>query len=307
MEPEDRPGWTEIIESLRKGLESHGPPGQGPCFYRRRKVKVENQTTVVASSSSSSSTRFLEMQQQGTRPVQSQALPIIWEKDFGFAKWEKISVWRELLQGHDIPNGEAALKALMPREVARALEDIATVEVNIASKSREVKAAWFAAMESWVPQTPAASEAWQEIKENFTIDDPKSFRSTCYGKVFYDWNEESPVEFNAWLKAVEEAWRQNTFLKTWRAAYFEIENLKRRVLGLRISPAVKVGSGWEADMNFMLLKDFNSLLERAKSEALEKAKRVQELFTEHSKSPPFFPTVDWPNLIQRSNLIFEDE
>ncbi len=192
MEPEKRPGWTEIIESLSKELESHGPPGQGPCFYRRRKVgipKAENQTTVVASWSSSSgspvslgmqasssrmeslpnsehqtpgsfsSTGLLEMQQQGTGPVKSQALPIIWEKDYGFAKWEKILVWRELLQGHDIPNGEAALKALMPREVARALEDIGTVKVNVASKSREVIAAWFAGMESWVPQTPAASES----------------------------------------------------------------------------------------------------------------------------------------------------
>ncbi|CAM6029168.1 unnamed protein product [Sphagnum balticum] len=153
MEPEKRPGWTEIIESLSEELEAH-PPGQGPRFYRRMKFgipKAENQTTVVASSSSSSaspvslgmqasssrleslpnsehqtpgsfsSTGLVEMQQQGTGPVKSQALPIIWEEPYDFRELENIVVWRELLQGHDIPNGAAALNAL----VSRALEDIA--------------------------------------------------------------------------------------------------------------------------------------------------------------------------------------
>jgi serine/threonine protein kinase len=324
MEPEKRPGWNEIIESLSEELESH-QPGQGPRFYRRMKVgipKAENQTTVVASSSSSSasavslgmqasssrleslpnsehqtpgsfsSTGLLEMQQQGTGPVKSQDLPIIWEEDYDFAKWEKISVWREVLQGHDIPNGEAALKALMPREVARALEDIAAVEVNVASRSREAIAAWFAAMQSWLPQTPAASKAWQEIKENSTFDDTFSFQTSWEktGKVLDAWRKESPVEFQAWKEAVEKARRQNRVFETWTAAYFKIENLRIRLLNLRISPAVKLGSGWEADINFKLLKDFNSLLETAKSKAFATVERAQAMFRGADTSLPIFPS-----------------
>jgi hypothetical protein len=324
MEPEKRPGWTEIIESLSEELESH-PPSQGPRFYRRMKVgipKAENQTTVVASSSSSSgspvslgmqasssrmeslpnsehqtpgsfsSTGLLEMQQQGTGPVKSQALPIIWEEDYEFAEWEKISVWRELLQGHDIPNGEAALKALMPREVARPLEDIAAAEVNVESRSREAIAAWYAAMESWVPLTPAASEAWGLIQENFTSDYGFSYYLEKIQDALDAWREESPVEFQAWKEAVEEACRQNTVLRAWGAAYSEIDNLENRVLDLRISPAVKVGSGWEADMNFKLLERFNSLLKTAKSRAFEKGKRAHYKFRGAEKlfRFSFFPT-----------------
>jgi hypothetical protein len=318
MEPEKRPGWTEIIESLNEELESH-PPGQGPRFYRRMKVgipKAENQTTVVASSSSSSaspvslgmqasssrmeslpnsehqtpgsfsSTGLLKMQQQGTGPVKSQALPIIWEEDYNFAEWEKTSVWRELLQGHDIPNDEAALKALMPREVARALEDIAAVEVDATSRSREARAAWCAAMESWVPLTPAAAKAWPEI-QHFTVDYFMYSPGWEHIREVLDaWREESPVEFHAW----KEACRQNTIMNTWRAAYSEIENLEKRVLDVKISPSVNVGSGWKGDMDLRLLKDLNSLLDTAKSKAFEKAKRVQELFRGAEKHLPFFPS-----------------
>ncbi|CAM6029167.1 unnamed protein product [Sphagnum balticum] len=150
-------------------------------------------------------------------------------------------------------------------------------------------------MESWVPLTPAASEAWQAIQENSTIDYgfmlflswKKEIR-----KVLDAWREESPGEFQAWKEAVEEACRQNTVLKTWRAAYSEIENLEQRVLDLdrSISPAVTVGSSWEAVMNFQLLTYFDSLLDKAKSEALTKAERVQKLFREAEQSLPFFPT-----------------
>ncbi|CAK9862934.1 unnamed protein product [Sphagnum jensenii] len=325
MEPEKRPGWTEIIESLSKELESDRAPNQGPRFYRRMKVgipKAENQTTVVASSSSSSSsaspvslgmqtsssrieslansehqtsgsvssTGLLQIQQQGTEPVKSQALPIIWEEDYNFAAWEKISVWREVLQGHDIPNGQAALKALMPREGVRALEDIAAVEVNVASTSREAIAAWFAAMESRLPQTPAASEVWQEIKKNSDFDNSDfSFRTSLERteEVLDAWREESPVEFQAWQEAVDESREHNTVLETWTAAYSEIENLEKRVRDLRISPAVKVGSGWEADMNFMLLKAFNSLFKIEKRYALTKAESAREMFR---RAEEFLPT-----------------
>ncbi|CAK9201407.1 unnamed protein product [Sphagnum troendelagicum] len=267
MEPEKRPGWTEIIERLSEELESH-PPG------------------------------LLEKQQQGTGPVKSQALPIIWEEDYDFAKWETTSVWRELLQGHAIPNGEAALKALMPREVARALEDMAAVKVNVASTSREAIAAWFAAMESRLPQTPAASEVWHEIKKNSDFDDTFSFESSLWSteEVLDAWREESPVEFQAWQEAVDEAREHNTVLETWTAAYSEIENLETRVRDLRtrpalvrnfgIRPAVKVESDWEADMNLMLLEAFDSLLQTAKFEALRKAERAREMFRAAEKSLP---------------------
>jgi hypothetical protein len=329
MEPEKRPGWTEIIESLSEELESH-PPGEGPRFYRRMKVgipKAENQTTIVASLSSSSaspvslgmqasssrmeslpnsehqtpgsfsSTGLLKMQQQGTGPVKSQALPIIWEEDYNFAEWEKTSVWRELLQGHDIPNGEAALKALMPREVARALEDIAAVEVNATSRSREAIAAWYAAMESWVPLTPAASEAWQEIQGVFTLDNGstivfpwvstlKLLDAWRKERLLDAWHKESRVEFQVWKEAMKEAGRQNTVLKTLKAAFSEID----KVLDLRISPPVKVGSGWEADMNFKLLNDFHSLLKTAESKAFAKAATLQKLFRNAELYLPFFPS-----------------
>jgi len=322
MEPEKRPGWTEIIESLSEELESH-PPGQGPVFYRRMKVgipKAENQTTVVASSSSGSpvslgmqasssrmeslpnsehetpgsfsSTGLLEMQQQGTGPVKSQALPIIWEEDYDFAKWQKTSVWWEFLQGHEIPNGEAGLMALMPREVARALEDIAAVEVNATSRSQEAIAAWYAAMESWVPLTPAASEAWQKFQEYFTLDKGSTFVPSWLGipTLLRAWREESPGEFEAWKEAVKKACRHNTVLKTWTAAYSEMDNVEKRVLDLRIRPPVKVGSGWEADMNFKLLNDFHSLLNTAESKACGKAKVLREVFREAELVLPFFPT-----------------
>jgi hypothetical protein len=222
------------------------------------------------------------MQQQGTGPVKSQGLPITC-----FAEWTKTVVWREVLQGHDIPNGEAALKALMPREVARALEDIAAVDAS--PRFREARAAWCAAMESWVPLTPAASEAWQGIQQPFTvyyhvvIPSWKQIRKVR--EVLGAWGEESPVEFEAW----KEACRQNTVTKTWRAAYSEIVNLQKRVREIKISPAVKVESGWKADMDLKLLKDFNSLLDRKKSHVFARAENVRELFREAEMSLSFFP------------------
>jgi serine/threonine protein kinase len=325
MEPEKRPGWTEIIGSLSKELESHRPPGQGPRFYRRMKVgipKAENQTTVLASPSSSSaspvslgmqasssrmeslpnsehqtpgsfsSTGLLKMQQRGTGPVKSQALPIIWEEDYKFAEWEKILVWREVFQRHDIPNGKAALKALMPRGVARALEDIAAVEVDAESRFREAGAAWFAAMESWVRLTPAAPEDWEVIQQFFKnfSSNPTILDRFDDGRVEYPvrfihswtrirealgaWGEERPVEFEAW----KEACVQNTVTKTWRASCSEILNLQERILEIKISPAGKVESGWKADMDLELLKDFNSLLDRKKSRVFVRVKNLRELF-----------------------------
>jgi len=291
MEPEKRPGWTEIIESLSEELESHAP-GQGPHFYRRMKVgipKAENQTTVVASSSSPSSspvslgmqasssrmeslpnnehqtpgsfssTGLLEMQQQGTGPVKSQALPIIWEGDFISPKWKNISVWREVLQGHDIPNGEAGSKALMPREVARALEDFAAVEVNITLTYREAIAAWYATMETWVPRTRVAAEPWKAIYDCFTVDYSISFYHSWYKvrDVLDAWREESPIEFQAWKEAVEEAWRQYT-------VYHETDKRIKWNLERQKYPPVKVGSAWEVKMKSQLRKFFNFLLGRAK-------------------------------------------
>jgi serine/threonine protein kinase len=283
MEPEKRPGWAEIIESLSKELESHRPPGQGPRFYRRMK----NQTTVVASSSSASpvslgmqassrrmeslpnsehqtpgsfsSTGLLEMQQQGTGPVKSQALPIIWEEAYDFEKWEMISVWRELLQGHDIPNGETALKALMPREVARAIEDIAAVEVNITWRYCEAMAAWYAAMETWVPGG-GPDMWWNEIQEGLTVDYGISF-DHLWDKirdVLDAWRGESPVEFRAWKEAVEEPCRRN-------AVYSEIDKLLERGFRVRINSPLIEGSAWYVGMGMMGLRDFLCfLLSRAK-------------------------------------------
>ncbi|CAK9201514.1 unnamed protein product [Sphagnum troendelagicum] len=284
-----RPGWTEIIESLSKELESHRPPGQGPRFYRRMKVgipKAEDQTTIVALSSSSSaspvslgmrasrsrmeslpncehqtpgsfsSTGLLKMQQQGTGPVKSHALPTIWEEpifsweSYNFTKLKKISVWRELLQGFDIPNGEPALKALMPREVARALEDIAAVEVNITSRYREAIAGWYAAMETWLPRTP------QAIPKCFTVVDYGISFDHLWDKirdVSDAWREESPVEFQAWKEAVEEACRQNA---VYHKTDMHINWIKY--------PRVKVISALEAEMNAQLREFFNFLLGRAK-------------------------------------------
>jgi hypothetical protein len=158
-----------------------------------------------------SSTGLLKMQQQGTGPVKSHALPTIWEEPifswerYDFTEWEKISVWRELLQGFDIPNGEPALKALMPREVARALEDIAAVEVNITSRYRKALAGWYAAMETWLPQTPEAAEPWEKvIPDCFTLDYDIWF-DHLWDKirdVLDAWHEESPVEFQAWKEAL---------------------------------------------------------------------------------------------------------
>ncbi|CAK9260538.1 unnamed protein product [Sphagnum jensenii] len=329
MEPEKRPRWTEIIESLSKELESH-PPGQGPRFYRRMKVgipKAENQTTVVASPSSSSaspvslgmrasrsrmeslpnsehqtpgsfsSTGLLKMQQQGTGPVKSHALPTIWEEPifswerYDFTELKKTSVWRELLQGFDIPNGEPALKALMPREVARALEDIAAVEVNETSRYWEAIAVWFAAMETWLPRTPEA------IPKCFTVDDYGISFDHLWDKirdVLDAWREESPVEFQAWKEAVKEACRQNTVYQNTvyqavkeacrqntvyqNTVYQAVKEACRQNTVYQNTvyhetdkgtkwieyPRVKVRSALEAKMNAQLPKFFNFLLGRAK-------------------------------------------
>ncbi|CAK9260536.1 unnamed protein product [Sphagnum jensenii] len=175
---------------------------------------------------------------------------------------------------------------------------MAAVKVNVASTSREAIAAWFAAMESRLPQTPAASEVWHEIKKNSDFDDTFSFESSLWSteEVLDAWREESPVEFQAWQEAVDEAREHNTVLETWTAAYSEIENLEKRVRDLRtrpalvrnfgIRPAVKVESDWEADMNLMLLEAFDSLLQTAKFEALRKAERAREMFRAAEKSLP---------------------
>jgi hypothetical protein len=78
-------------------------------------------------------------------------------------------------------------------------------------------------------------------------------------------------------------------MKTWRAAYSEIVNLQKRVREIKISPAVKVESGWKADMELELLKEFNSLLDRKKSHVYVRAKNVRALFWEAEFSLPFFP------------------
>ncbi|CAM6078308.1 unnamed protein product [Sphagnum tenellum] len=193
----------------------------------------------------------------------------------------------------------------MPREVVRALEDIAAVEVNVASKSREAIAAWFAAMETRLPQTPAASEVWQKIKKNSNFDNTFSFQISLErtAEILEAWREESPVEFQAWNESVLEARKHNTVLETWRAAYSEIENLDKRVLDLRISPAVKVGSGWEADMNIKLLKAFNSLLETAKSKAVVKAEIARKMIREAEKSPT---TATISTRVKNMNLMLKE-
>jgi hypothetical protein len=291
--------------------------------------KAENQTTVVASSCSSSAspvslgmqacssrteslpnsehqtpgsfstTGLLEMQQQGTGPVKSQALPIIWEEDYDFAEWEKTLIWRELLQGHDIPNDEAALKALLPREVARALDDIAAAK----SIFREARAAWSDAMESWMPRrterwvplTPAALKAlraWQAILLDLRVWSRPGIDLTVsrpwkqIREVLGAWGEESPGEFEAW----KEACRQDTVMKTWRAAYSEIVNLRERVLKIEVSPAVKVGSGWKADMDLKLLKDLNPLLLGKQDDVFWRAVNIRQQFRDAEMSLPFFPT-----------------
>jgi serine/threonine protein kinase len=297
MEPEKRPGWTEIKESLSEELESH-PPGQGPRFYRRMKVgipKAENQTTAVASSSSSSSaspvslgmqasssrmeslpnsehqtpgsfssTGLLKMQQQGTGPVKSHALPTIWEEPifswerYDFTELKKTSVWRELLQGFDIPNGEPALKALMPREVARVLEDIAAVEVNETSRYWEAIAVWYAAMETWLPRTPEA------IPKCFTVVDYGISFDHLWDKirdVLDAWREESPVEFQAWKEAVEEACRQNTvYHETDKYSIYGHETDKYTIYEGVKYPCFRVLSVVESKLG----KFFYVLLQRAK-------------------------------------------
>jgi hypothetical protein len=97
-------------------------------------------------------------------------------------------------------------------------------------------------------------------------------------------------------------------MKTWRAAYSDIVNLQKRVLDIRISPAVKVGSGWKADMDLKLLKDFNSLLDTAESNAFAKAENVRQLFRVAEFSLPFFPSRSgFMKFIQRINLISQDD
>ncbi|CAK9201504.1 unnamed protein product [Sphagnum troendelagicum] len=169
---------------------------------------------------------------------------------------------------------------------------MAAVEVNATSRSQEAIAAWYAAMESWVPLTPAASEAWQEIQVNFTLNNDSTFVSpwNIAEKLLRSWRVESLVDFQAWEEAGKEACRQNTVLKTLTAAFSEIDKVKERVLDLRISPPVKMGSGWEADMNFKLLNDFHSLLKTAESEAFAKGETLQKLFREAERVLPFFPS-----------------
>jgi hypothetical protein len=319
MEPEKRPGWTEIIESLSKELESHRPSGQGPPFYRRMKVgiqKAENQTTVVALSFSSSaspvslgmqassrrmeslpnsehqtpgsfsSTGLLEMQQQGTGPVKSQVFTLIGKESYDFEKLENFSVWRELLQGHDIPNGKTALKALMPREVARALEDIAVVEVNITWRLCEAMAAWYAAMGTWVPGVEGPDMCRTEVQEGLTVDYGISF-DHLWDKirdVLDAWRGESPLEFRAWKEAVEEPCRQN-------AVYSEIE----RVFRLRINSPLKE-SAWYVHMHKGLLDFLCFLLSRAKLKfqeldsprAVKGSLRVLQIFSTRKSIREFY-------------------
>ncbi|CAK9201502.1 unnamed protein product [Sphagnum troendelagicum] len=160
-------------------------------------------------------------------------------------------------------------------------------------------------METRLPQTPAASEVWQKILKNSNFDNTFSFQISLErtAEILEAWREESPVEFQAWNESVLEARKHNTVLETWRAAYSEIENLDKRVLDLRISPAVKVGSGWEADMNIKLLKAFNSLLETAKWKAVVKAEIARKMIREAEKSPT---TATISTRVKNMNLMLKE-
>ncbi|CAM6078285.1 unnamed protein product [Sphagnum tenellum] len=190
------------------------------------------------------------------------------------------SALRELEHSH-IPNGEAGLKALMPREVARAVEDIAAVEVNITSRYRAAIAALCAAVETWVPRTRGAAEPWKAIHECFTFDYDADYGISLdrlwdkIRDVLDAWPEESPVEFQSWKEAVEEACRQNT-------VYHETEKDIEWILEHQENQPVKVGSLWEAEMNSQLRILFNFFCGEPNSSF--KRLIVQELFREAEES-----------------------
>jgi hypothetical protein len=234
-----------------------------------------------------SSTGLLEKQQQGTGPVKSHALPticeepiFIWEKVYDITEWKKISVWRELLQGFDIPNGEPALKALMPREVARALEDIAAVEVNITSRYREAIAGWYAAMETWLPRTPEVAEPWEVATPScFTLEYSFSFHHLWdkIQDVLDVWREKSPLEFQAWKEAVRKACMQNEVYQ---------KTDKNSIYGGGKYPRVKVVSALEARINVELRNFFYLLLQLAKSnfQKLDSPRIGHELGTDWARA-----------------------
>jgi hypothetical protein len=113
--------------------------------------------------------------------------------------------WQNVHRGHHRLNGRVDLTHDSPPFHEIALAKIEYLEVAIASRTHNTIAAVARnpALESWVPDSPAASKAWEVAKVAFQL---KNSAACEYGQMsFEDWQAANPVGFESWWQAVAAA------------------------------------------------------------------------------------------------------
>ncbi|CAM6050831.1 unnamed protein product [Sphagnum compactum] len=123
--------------------------------------------------------------------------------------WIVKAGWQNVHRGHHRLNGRADLTHDSPPFHEIALAEIEYLEVAVATRTHNTIAAVARnpALESWVPDSPAASKAWAVAKVAFGL---KNSAACEYGQMsFEDWQAANPAGFKRWWQAVaaaSEAW-----------------------------------------------------------------------------------------------------
>jgi hypothetical protein len=172
-------------------------------------VEVENQSV------GSSSTGLLGMQGVETSPAKVEKLLSIHDKaQEKVPAWIVKTGWQNVHRGHHRLNGRVALTHDSSPFHEMALAEIEYLEVAIASRTHNTIAAVARnpALESWVPDSSAASKTWEVAKVACGL---KNSAACDYGQMsFEDWQAANPAGFKPWWQAVaaaSEAWDLASF------------------------------------------------------------------------------------------------
>ncbi len=227
-DPQQRPGWTKIKETLRVECESHPSGPDHPLYSFHKKLadtcrawkaqkvlKLKDQTfegdmeSVVEVENQrvgSSSTGLLGMQGVEASPAKVEKLLSIHDKaQEKVPAWIVKAGWQNVHRGHHRLNCRVDLTHDSPPFHEIALAEIEYLEVAIASRTHNTIAAVARnpALESWVPDSPAPSKAWEVAKVALGL---KNSAACEYSQMsFEDWQAANPAGFEPWWKAVTAA------------------------------------------------------------------------------------------------------
>ncbi|CAK9862931.1 unnamed protein product [Sphagnum jensenii] len=167
-------------------------------------VEVENRSV------GSSSTGLLGMQGLETSPAKVEKLLSIHGKAQEKVRaWIVKAGWQNVHRGHHRLNGRADLTHDSPPFHEIALAEIEYLKVAVATRTHNTIAAVARnpALEAWVPDSPAASKAWEVAKVAFGL---KNSAACEDGQMSFEgWQAANPAGFKPWwqtVAAASEAW-----------------------------------------------------------------------------------------------------